>query len=82
MHYVNIQIYTYIKIGLRETGWNGMHCIYLAQDRAQWRSLENMAANLGIVLNFEKSLSAKQLVASQEELIHLKRNYKFIYSKV
>jgi hypothetical protein len=28
-----------IKIDLRETGWNGMDWIDLAQDRDQWRTL-------------------------------------------
>jgi hypothetical protein len=30
-----------IKIDLRETGWNGMDWIDLAQDREQWRAVVN-----------------------------------------
>jgi hypothetical protein len=35
-----------IKMDLRETGWDGMHWIDLAQDRYQWRALVNTAMNL------------------------------------
>jgi hypothetical protein len=35
-----------IKIDLRETGWDGMDWIDLAQDRDQWRALVNMVMNL------------------------------------
>jgi hypothetical protein len=30
-----------IKKDLRKTGWGGMDCIVLAQDRDQWRALVN-----------------------------------------
>jgi hypothetical protein len=31
-----------IKMDLRETGWDGVDWIELAQDRDQWRALVNM----------------------------------------
>jgi hypothetical protein len=37
-----------IKIGLRETGWDGMEYIYLAQDRDEWRALVNTVMNLRV----------------------------------
>jgi hypothetical protein len=37
-----------IKMDLRETGWDGMHWIDLAQDRDQWRALVNKAMNLRV----------------------------------
>jgi hypothetical protein len=37
-----------IKIDLRETGWDGMDWIDLAQDRDQWRTLVNTIMNLRI----------------------------------
>jgi hypothetical protein len=37
-----------IKIDLRETGWDGMDWIDLAQDRDQWRALVNMVMNLRV----------------------------------
>jgi hypothetical protein len=38
----------YIKIDLREIGWDGMDWIELAQDRDQWRALLNMVMNLWV----------------------------------
>jgi hypothetical protein len=35
---------------LRETGWDGMDWIDLAQDRGHWRALVNMVMNLGFLL--------------------------------
>jgi hypothetical protein len=35
-----------IKMDLREIGWNGMDCIYLAQNRDQWRAVINTILNL------------------------------------
>jgi hypothetical protein len=35
-----------IKIYLREIGWNDMDWIDLAQDKDQWRALENTVMNL------------------------------------
>jgi hypothetical protein len=35
-----------IKIYLRETGWNVMEWIDLAQDRDQWRALVSTVVNL------------------------------------
>jgi hypothetical protein len=37
-----------IKMVLRETGWDGMDWIDLAQDRNQWRALVNMVVNLRV----------------------------------
>jgi hypothetical protein len=37
-----------IKIYLRETGWDGMDLINLAQDRDQWRALVNTVMNLRV----------------------------------
>jgi hypothetical protein len=35
-----------IKMDLRQTGWDGMDWIDLAQDREQWRALANTVMNL------------------------------------
>jgi hypothetical protein len=37
-----------IKMNVREMGMGGMHCIDLAQDRDQWRALENTVMNLRV----------------------------------
>jgi hypothetical protein len=37
-----------IKKDLRETGWDGMGWIDLAQDKDQWRVLVNKAMNLWV----------------------------------
>jgi hypothetical protein len=37
-----------IKMDLRETGWDGMDLIELAQDRDQWRALVNTVKNLRV----------------------------------
>jgi hypothetical protein len=37
-----------IKMDLRETGWDGMDWIDLAQDRDQWRALVNKVMNLWV----------------------------------
>jgi hypothetical protein len=37
-----------IKIDIRETEWNGMDWIDLAQDTDQWRALVNMVMNLRV----------------------------------
>jgi hypothetical protein len=37
-----------IKIDLRETGWDGMNWIDLAQDRDQWRAQVNTVMNLRV----------------------------------
>jgi hypothetical protein len=37
-----------IKIDLRETGWDGVDWIELAQDRDQWRALVNTVMNLRV----------------------------------
>jgi hypothetical protein len=34
-----------IQMDLREIRWGGVHWIYLAQDRDQWRDLMNMVVN-------------------------------------
>jgi hypothetical protein len=35
-----------IKMDVGEIGWGGVDCIDLAQDRDQWRALENTVINL------------------------------------
>jgi hypothetical protein len=37
-----------IKMDLRETGWDGMDLIDLAQDRDRWRVLVNTVMNLRV----------------------------------
>jgi hypothetical protein len=37
-----------IKTDFRERGWDGMVCIYLAQDRDQWMALVNTVMNLRV----------------------------------
>jgi hypothetical protein len=37
-----------IKMDLRETGWDGMDWIDLAQDRDQWMALVNTVMNLRV----------------------------------
>jgi hypothetical protein len=37
-----------IKIDLRETGWDGVDWVDLAQDRGQWRALVNAVMNLRV----------------------------------
>jgi hypothetical protein len=37
-----------IKMDLRETGWDGMDWIDLAQDRDQWKVLVKMVMNLQV----------------------------------
>jgi hypothetical protein len=37
-----------IKMDLRETGWDGVDWIDLAQDRNQWRALVNTVMNLRV----------------------------------
>jgi hypothetical protein len=37
-----------IKIDLRDIGWDRMGWIDLAQDRNQWRALENTVMNLRV----------------------------------
>jgi hypothetical protein len=43
-------------MGLRETGWDGVDWIDMAQDRDQFRTLVNMVLNLRIPLNAGKFL--------------------------
>jgi hypothetical protein len=38
----------YIKMYLREIGWDGMDWIELAQDKDQWRALVNTVINLRV----------------------------------
>jgi hypothetical protein len=37
-----------IKMDLKETGWDGMDWIDLAQDRDKWRALVNTVMNLRV----------------------------------
>jgi hypothetical protein len=47
-----------IKMDLRETGWDGMDWIDLAQDRDQWRALVNTIMNLRVSKNARKFMSS------------------------
>jgi hypothetical protein len=47
-----------IKMDFRETGWDGMYWIDLAQDRDQWGALVNTAINLRVPKNAGKFLSS------------------------
>jgi hypothetical protein len=38
----------YIKMDLREIGWDGTHWIDLTHERDQWRALVNMVMNLRV----------------------------------
>jgi hypothetical protein len=38
----------FVKMDLREIGWDGMDWIDLARDRDQWRALVNMIMNLRV----------------------------------
>jgi hypothetical protein len=46
-----------IKINLRETGWDGIDWLDLAQDRDQWRPLLNTVMNFRVPKNARKFLS-------------------------
>jgi hypothetical protein len=35
-----------IRMDLRETGWEGVHWMHLAEDNDQWRALVNNITNL------------------------------------
>jgi hypothetical protein len=37
-----------VRVYLRETGWDGMDWIDLAQDRDQWKALVNTVMNLQV----------------------------------
>jgi hypothetical protein len=55
-----------IKIDLRETEWDGVDWIDLAQDRDQWRALVNTVMNLRFFKMLGISCVAARLAASQE----------------
>jgi hypothetical protein len=38
----------WVKVDLREIGWNGMVWIDLAEDRDQWRALVNTVTNFRV----------------------------------
>jgi ribosome biogenesis protein Tsr3 len=42
-----------IKMDLRETGWEGVDSMDMAQDRDEWRSLVNMVLNLRVLKCWE-----------------------------
>jgi hypothetical protein len=46
-----------IKMDLRETGWDVVNWIDMAQDMDQWRALVNMVLNLWVLQNAGKFLS-------------------------
>jgi hypothetical protein len=43
---------------LRQTGWDGMDRIDLAQGRDEWRTLVNMKMDLRVPVNYGKLLSS------------------------
>jgi hypothetical protein len=47
-----------IKTDLRQTGWDGMDLIDLAQDMDQWSALVSTAMNLRVPYNAGKFLSS------------------------
>jgi hypothetical protein len=47
-----------IKMNPREIGWSDMNWIDLAQDRGQWRALENTGMNLRVPYNVGEFLSS------------------------
>lgn len=50
------------EMNLRETGWDGMDWVHPAQDRDQWRPLDNMVMNLRIPYNVGNFLGSSLLV--------------------
>jgi hypothetical protein len=42
---------------LRETGWEGMEWIHLAQDRDRWRAVVNAVMNLRVLAPRSQSVS-------------------------
>jgi hypothetical protein len=40
--------YEFLKMDLREIGWDGLDWIDMAQDRDQWRALVNTVLNLRV----------------------------------
>jgi hypothetical protein len=58
LEYLGVNITT----NLRETGWKGVYCIQLAQDRVQWQTFVDTAMNRGV------SSLPERLVDLQEEL--------------
>ena len=47
-----------IKFDLKETGWEGIHWIHLAQDKDMWWTLVNMVMNLQVPQNIGNLLSS------------------------
>jgi hypothetical protein len=46
------------KINLKETGWEGMDWVHLAQDRDQWRALVNTAMKHRVPQNSRNFLNS------------------------
>lgn len=40
-----------IQMNLKQIGWEGMECVYLAQDRDKWQAVVSMVMNLWVVLD-------------------------------
>jgi hypothetical protein len=53
-----------IKMNLKEIGWEDVHWVHLAQDRAQWHALVNTVMQLHFRLNTGISWVAEQLLVS------------------
>jgi hypothetical protein len=53
-----------IKMDIRETGWDGMVWIDMAQDRRQWRALVNTVLNVQVPKNAGKFLRGCTIAGS------------------
>jgi hypothetical protein len=52
-----------IKMDLRETGWEGVEWIHLAQDRDRWRAVVNAVMNLRVLAaRSELGVSKKKII--------------------
>jgi hypothetical protein len=48
----------HLKMARKETGWDGVDWIHLAQERDKWRALANTAMNLLVSLHFHNFSSS------------------------
>jgi hypothetical protein len=60
-----------IRIGLRETGWEGVEWIHLAQDRDQWQAFMNMVMNIWVPQKVESFFTSQVTISfSSRTLLH------------
>jgi hypothetical protein len=57
-----------IKMDLKETGWEGIHWIHLAQDKGMWWALVNMVMNLQVLQNVGNLTSQEMSGFSRTQL--------------